>query len=259
MESFHNTFLERVINIFKLLFIFLFYSCSLNDGVNATDDSFDLTQVSTYRIDVPEPSGLSLHVNGKSLWTVSDQTAKVYQISLDGQLLKTLSYQGEDLEGISQSLLDFSLWVAEERSREIVHLDSTGKELSRHFIPVDQGNVNSGLEGIAIHPGTGQNYVLNEKDPAVFLKLSANQSIDHSTTIDFVTDCSGLAFEPQGPFCWLVSDESKTVVKCDSTGTKLVSYKINVDKAEGIAVSVADSIIYIVSDSEQKLYLFQMK
>jgi len=259
MESFHNTFLERVINIFKLLFIFLFYSCSLNDGVNATDDNSDLTQIASYRIDVPEPSGLSLHVNGKSLWTVSDQTAKVYQLGLNGQLLKTLSYQGEDLEGVSQSPLDFSIWVAEERRREIIQLDSSGKELGRHLIPVYQGSDNSGLEGIAVNPVTGRNYLLNEKDPAAFLELTASQSIANSTTIDFVADCSGLAFEPQGSFCWIVSDESKTIVKCDSTSAKIKSFKIPVDKAEGIAVSTADSIIYIVSDSEQKLYLFQMK
>lgn len=242
-----------------LLALFILIQCSLNDGVNAIDNNSGLNQIASYRIDVPEPSGLSLHANGMSLWTVSDQTAKVYQLSLDGKLLKTLSYQGEDLEAVSQSPLDFSLWVAEERSREIVHLDSTGKELGRYFIPVDQRSENSGLEGIAVHPFNGRNYVLNEKDPAVFLKLTTGQSIAHSTTIDFVDDCSGLDFEPQGSFCWLVSDESKKVVKCDSSGLKIESFKISVDKAEGIAVSTADSIIYIVSDSEQKLYLFRMK
>ncbi len=233
--------------------------CSLNDGINTADEISGLEEIASYRIDVPEPSGLSLHVNGKSLWTVSDQTAKVYQLSLDGRLLKTLPYVGPDLEGVAQSPVDGTIWVAEERTREIVQLDSAGKELSRYFIPVDQGNENSGLEGIAVHPVTGHNFLLNEKDPAVFLELTTSQSIARSTKIDWLADCSGLAFESQGSFCWMVSDESKAVVKCDSTGAKIESFKIDVDKAEGIAVSAADSVIYIVSDSEQKLYLFQMK
>lgn len=246
--------------VIYLAILFLIISCSLNEGVEPREGNSGLYKIASYHINVPEPSGLSLHANGKSLWTVSDPPDnKIYRISLEGELLQTLSYQGSDLEGVSQSPLDFSLWVAEERSREIVHLDSTGKELNRYFIPVEQRRDNCGLEGIAVHPVSGRIFLLNEKDPAVLLELSANYSIAQSTEINFVADCSGLAFESSGSFLWIVSDESKTIVKCDSTGLKLKSFKIDVDKAEGIAVSVADSIIYIVSDSAQKLYLFKMK
>ncbi len=247
----------------KKIYIFilpLLIACSLNDGINGVDDNSDLLKIASYHIDgVPEPSGLSLHINGKSLWTVSDQTAKVYQISLDGRLLKTLSYLGEDLEGVSQSALDGTLWIAEERKREIVQLDTLGSELARHKIAVQNNDENSGLEGIAANPANDHFYVLNEKNPALFMDVSADASILYSKTIAYINDCSGIAAEPEGAFLWMVSDESRKIIKCDLLGNQLESFQIDVDKAEGITVSLADSLIYIVSDSEQKLYVYKMK
>lgn len=243
-----------------LLILLLIMACSLDDGMNATDSKSDLIEIASYRIDgVPEPSGLSLHINGKSLWTVSDQTAKVYQISLSGQLLKTLPYIGQDLEGVSQSPLDGTLWVAEERKRELVQMDSLGNEISRHKISVETNDINSGLEGLAANPRYRRFFVLNEKNPALFMDVSANASVQYSKKIQYVNDCSGIYAEPSGAFLWMVSDESRMIVKCDSLGNKLGTFRIDVDKAEGIAVSTADNLIYIVSDSRQKLYVYQMQ
>ena len=234
--------------------------CSIDDTNGPVVNSSDLTEIASYRIDgVPEPSGLSLHINGKSLWTVSDQTAQVYQISLTGQLLNTLSYSGEDLEGITQSPLDGTLWIVEERKREIVQLDTQGNEIARHKVPVENRDDNSGLEGIAANPGSDHLFVLNEKMPALFMKVSSGGAVLYSKTIHYVNDCSGIAAEEGGMFLWMVSDESRTIVKCDTSGEKIKSFRIGVDKAEGIAVSTADSIIYIVSDSKEKLYLYKMK
>lgn len=237
----------------------LLISCSLNDGVNALGDSTELEKIESFWINVPEPSGLALNVNGTSLWTVSDHTAKVYQLSFSGQLLKTLRFQGEDLEGVSQSPLDFSLWVTEERSRELVQLDTLGTEIERSLVNVENREENSGLEGAAIDPQSGARFIANEKKPALIARLNSRNQIQESWDIHITEDCSGLAFEPSGEFIWFVSDESKKVVKLNRQGNRISTYKINVDKAEGIAVSTADSLIYIVSDSEQKLYLFRMK
>ncbi len=244
----------------SLLIFLLIMGCSIDDTNGPVVNSSDLTEIASYRLDgVPEPSGLSLHINGKSLWTVSDQTAKVYQISLDGRLLKTLPYLGDDLEGVSQSASDGTLWIAEERKREIVQLDTLGNALARYKVAVENNDENSGLEGIAANPENDHLFVLNEKNPALFMDISANASVLYSKAIRYVNDCSGIAAEPEGAFLWMVSDESRKIIKCDLLGNQLESFQIDVDKAEGIAVSTTDSIIYIVSDSEQKLYLFKMK
>lgn len=169
-----------------------------------------------------------------------------------------MPFSGNDLEGVCQSPLDQTIWIVEERRRELVQLDSLGTELSRKFINVENNEENSGLEGAAIEPVSGARYIANEKNPAQLIRLDAQNQIDQTWNISFIDDCSGLAFEPSGDFLWIVSDESKSVVKCDSHGSKIASYSIDMDKAKGIAVSVSDSIIYIVSDSQEKLYKFKI-
>ncbi len=241
-----------------VLFLFFLGGCTLDDTTGPGIEPGGISEITSMRIGVPEPSGLSLHANGKSLWVVSDQTAQVYQIALDGRLLKTLSYQGQDLEGISQSQTDLTLWVAEERKREVVRLDSTGRELNRFKVAVENRSENSGLEGLALHPFSNQMFVLNEKNPALFVRLAEKGTIQTSRLVTYVKDCSGLSIEGAGRFFWLVSDESRKIIKCDSTGAMLASYPIDIDKPEGIAVSTADSLIYVVSDSEQKLYIFKL-
>ncbi len=243
-----------------LIIFFLGYSCDLDDTTGPELIRAGLTEITSVRIDVPEPSGLSLNAAGNRLWVVSDRTAKVYQITLDGRLLQTLSYVGEDLEGVSQSRTDLTLWVAEERKRQLVQLDTTGRELNRFKIKVENSdtNDNSGLEGVALHPLTNRPFVLNEKNPALFVTLHSNGTIEQTRVVTEVKDCSGLAIERGGRFFWLISDESRSVVKYDSLGSVAAVYPTGVDKGEGIAVSTADSLIYVVSDSEQKLYIFKM-
>lgn len=244
----------------KILFIFLFslVSCSLNEDIQAAGKYTEIEAINSYTLSVPEPSGLSLHTDGKSLWTVSDQTGMVYQISLDGVLLKTLSFRGEDLEGITQSPIDNTLWVVEERLRALVQIDTNGKELSRSEISVEINQDNCGLEGVVIHPQSGLCYIVNEKQPQLLLRLNAQNQIEKQFALEFSEDCSGITFEENGNYIWLLSDESRLVMKYDLNGNKNAIYSIDIDKAEGIAVNAVDSLIYIVSDSQQELYQFKM-
>ena len=67
------------------------------------------------RISVEAPSGLVLSTDKQSLWTVSDKTGGlIYQMSIGGDIVTSLPYNGSDLEGITMSRLDSSFWVIEE-------------------------------------------------------------------------------------------------------------------------------------------------
>jgi uncharacterized protein YjiK len=57
----------------------------------------------------------------------------------------------------------------------------------------------------------------------------------------------------------LVSDESKSVAKCSSDGQLKEKYSIPIKQAEGIAVDYENKKIYVISDSEEKLYVLEMK
>jgi len=125
---------------FLLLLFFVMAACSVTESGEDVAPPVPERQpqlIAEYALDIPEPSGLALSVNGRYLWTVSDQTGCVYKITLDGKAIRQLSYRGDDLEGVVQSPVDSTLWVAEEQLREVVQLDTLGNERQRHKINVE--------------------------------------------------------------------------------------------------------------------------
>ena len=83
-----------------------------------------LVQVASYSIDVPEPSGLAINSSVNILFTVSDNTNKVYKMSTTGIILQTYNFEGNDLEGIC-SYTEGKLLLAEERTKNIIELTMT--------------------------------------------------------------------------------------------------------------------------------------
>ncbi len=242
-----------------LLILLFLTACSLQEsGVKQELPVGKLTLIAEYEMDVPEPSGLSLSANGKFLWTVSDQTGLVYAVSFEGKKLRELTYHGEDPEGIVQNSSDQTLWVVEEQRRELVHLDTLGNESERFVVDVENRSANSGLEGIALDVSGNTIYLLNEKDPALFLKLDQNMLVQNAILVNFAEDCSGLTFDAQQRCLWMLSDASKTLIKMDTTGVPLIKYALPWDKAEGIAVDNRSNVVYMVNDSRSMLSLFEL-
>jgi len=216
-----------------------------------------LELVSEVNIQVDEPSGLCFSSDKGSLWTVSDQTRKVYRVDFAGNVLETLAYTGNDLEGIAVDPDDGTLWVAEEYLSQIVQLDALGNELQRVDVTGAAGG--SGLEGITISSADGHFFLLKEQDPGVLIELDPEFNLLSYKRINFAYDFSGIYYESSQQNLWIVSDQNETVYKCDLTGSVLTEYPIEVDKAEGIAVDFENSRVYIVSDSYEKLYLFSIE
>ena len=65
-----------------------------------------LRLVTTYALDITEPSGLAINDSGTVLWTVTNNPDKVYQLDTAGKVVRTLHYVGEDLEGIAYDRSD---------------------------------------------------------------------------------------------------------------------------------------------------------
>jgi len=228
-----------------------------DDSSSPPPPSETLTLVRSLGISVAEPSDLCLDRDGLHAWTVSDQTGRVYRLRLsDGAVVETLDFVGSDLEGIWQDPVDGTLFVAEEGLRQIVHLDADGVELGRVSVAGLSGDANSGLEGITSSPVTGRFRVVKEKGPALLLTVAANGAVLESRTITFVGDLSGITRDPASDNLWIVSDESAAVVLIDPEGRQLARYPIPVDKAEGVAVAAGNGHVYVVSDSEARLYEF---
>ncbi len=219
-----------------------------------TTTTSQLELLSTYSIDVPEPSGLTINSAGNILYTVSDHTNKVYKLSTSGLVLQVFDFTGNDLEGVC-SYTDGKLLIAEERTKNIIELTTATGVYSTHNMDYDNDETNAGIEGITYNPTTQNIYFLNEKNPDKLFKLNTSFSIISSYDLDFANDYSGIFYDTTDNLLWIVSDESQSINKCTLEGELIESYIINVQKPEGIAI--ANDKIYIVSDSQEKLYTFQ--
>ena len=227
-------------------------SCSKQNEANLKDDALEL--MNTYSIQVSEPSGLAINSEGTNLYTVSDNTNKIYKLSSRGTILKTYNYEGNDLEGVT-TFSNNKLLVVEERTKEVVEYDMGSGSYIKYKIDYENTDSNSGLEGITYNFNDNTIFILNEKDPGLLIKLKSDFTILSKVKLDFASDYSGIFYESATNNLWIVSDQSKTINKCNLLGKLIESYPISVIKAEGIAVS--NDKIYIVSDAEAKLYIFK--
>lgn len=230
-----------------------------HESASPTPADGDLVLVRAVPIAVAEPSDFCLDRDGEHWWTVSDATHRVYRLRLsDGAVVQTLSYVGADPEGVWQDPADGTLYVAEEGSREIVHLDATGAELGRVSVAGLEGEANSGLEGLTFSPVTGRFHVVKEKGPPILAAVSLAGVLQSSREVDYAADLSGVAWDAAAGGLLLVSDESAEVYRTDLSGTPLHTYGIEVEKAEGVGIDPENGHIYVVSDSAETFYEFRL-
>jgi len=237
---------------FNVLSLALLLSCSNKNNNDVLGNQLELE--ASYNINIAEPSGLAVNDAGDVLYVVSDNTAKVYSVSTNGDLIKTLSYTGNDLEGVS-TFTENKLLLAEERTKEIVEFDMSTGITSKHKIIYENSDENSGIEGVAYNTSDGTIFMLNEKNPGKLIRLRSDFSIIAEYNLNFSADYSGIFYEKSSNNLWIVCDQNKTINKCTLRGELIESYSIGVTQAEGIAI--ANNKIYIVSDAEGKLYSYK--
>lgn len=217
-----------------------------------------LQLIESFNLNISSPSGLAFSPDEQSFLTVSDKPGgHIYQISVDGTILSSLSYSGSDLEGISYNNTDKSIWVIEESTGELVHLDSNSVEIEREYI---SGSIDGsgGLEGIAINENNNHIFLLKEKDPGILIELDQEFNVLQYNRLYFADDYAGLWYDKSQNQLWIVSDQDKTVFRCDTTGIVLNSYSIQFNKMEGIALDMANNKVYLVNDINNKLYIYNL-
>jgi uncharacterized protein YjiK len=216
-----------------------------------------LTFLKAEEIPVPEPSGIDLTYNEEGFWIVSDQNSKVYLIDSWGKEVRSFKVNGEDLEGITV-INDSTLAVVLERSREVVILDTSGKELKRAALELE-GELNSGLEGITYNQKEKKFYVVNEKKPQLLIILDKNLAELRRDTLKFSKDVSGIFFDDIDNTLWILSDESQRIFRTDLSGNLIEEFKIKITQPEGITLNKTRTKFYIVSDKTENLYVFDLE
>jgi len=234
--------MKKLVFLISLLFLF---SC------NSTKSQSDLTLLNSYRLNILEPSGLTAKDN--HLYIVSDYNGMIYKTTLSGKIVDKIQTPTTDNEGVCFNK-DGNLVVVNETKRKLVEVDSKGEEKAKFKVKGKQKHKNSGLEGICFDASQNDYIVVNEKSPKHLLRLSSKGKIKEEISLKFSEDLSGICFDENSSSLWIVSDESQLLMNVSLEGKLLKKYKIPVFKAEG--VTIVNNSIYIVSDAENKLYVF---
>ncbi len=243
-----------------------------------------------------EPSGLALSPGHDGFWTVCDEAKTVFKLDRKGRVESGRCFEipVAGLEGITlESTGEFLLAVKEE-TNEIVKMEIAAREIADrrplaemagfdaiapHFAG---GGENKGLEGITWNAHGNTVFVVKEGLPGLLVEVSAdlrtvkghralnqdNGFVDTNLGSDEI-DYSGLCHDAVRKAFWIVSDKAKRVFLYDWTEDRVVhsaplgygrdgDYE-EVEKAEGIAVDPRANRLYVVSDEEARLYVFDVR
>ncbi len=223
-------------------------------NTTAPPDIPTLQPIAQYSIapHVAEPSGIVYHHKNNSFLVVSDSHPEIFEIDFQGHLLRSITTGSTDLEGISLSSGNDTIYIVEERVKTVVAYRADGTKISS-FIADIASLSNNGLEGITV--GTNGNlYVLNEKLPGLLLEFTPGGTEVKRAPLTFATDYSGIFYDKSENCLWIISDESRSVTKTDLNGDLISQWSVPFQKGEGI--SIVRDTMYIVNDADATMYVF---
>ena len=144
-----------------------------------------------------------------------------------------------------------------ERDRSIIFLDREGNEIRRVNLNIS-GEPNKGIEGITYSLKMKKFFVVNEKEPRALFLVDEVGNIVNEYDRNFAKDFSGIFDDETRENLWIISDENSEIFLCTVEGDLLKRYKFAIEQVEGVAIDNNDSLLYLVSDPLQKLYIFKL-
>jgi uncharacterized protein YjiK len=247
---------KNILSIVLIITVFIGSCVKDNTFSNSNDPKDSNDKDTNFGILVSEPSGLAFSANKNDLYTVSDNTGKIYKISFSGNILEELPFSGDDTEGIDVDT-NGDIWVVEEGLQYVVHLNSKG-ELIKKITSIHVTTISSsGFEGIAKNENIL--YILIEKSPGALIKYNTTSNTWSQINLSFAIDYSGIDYDKTDNTLWIVSHESKTLNHCTLDGVLIKKQEIDVEQAEGVAIDRKNNVAWIVSDQGNKLHRITLK
>ena len=232
-------------------------------GHAANKKLLDQTRVDTLKLlaecplDIPEPSGIAWDGSTSTLFVVSDRIPAVFEVSEQGETLGQTPVNAGHLEGISLDSENDLLWVVQEEPRLLLGFSRKGELRKRFNIKVPDSIPTKGLEGVACVPSQNCLFVVNERVPGVLIQVDDQGLPVRYVDIPYAPDLSGLCAAPGDEGLFLLSDMAASMYWIRFDGTLRAWWKLPIKKAEGVAVD-SHSRVFIVSDTESKMYVFQL-
>jgi uncharacterized protein YjiK len=228
-------------------------------------------------------SALTFDPNRNTLFTVTNKTPELVELSLEGEVVRRIPLAGFDDPEAVEYVAPNTYVISDERQQRLVQVEVTDATQVVNAVDGNQLalglglNGNKGFEGLA-YDSVGQRlFVAKERDPVRIYEISGFPlqgkgaplaiEVREDAARDralFVRDLSSLQFDTGTGHLLVVSDESGVIVELDADGKPVGSLSLvagaaglknNVPQAEGIAMDAAGAL-YIVSEPNL-LYKFE--
>jgi uncharacterized protein YjiK len=222
---------------------------SINSPVSPPDTGLHLLAV--YSMSIGEPSGLAYCEATHSLYMVSDANPFIYKIDTAGNVLASIPVTASDLEGITLNGAGDTIVVVEETPSLVTTFLANGTKVSSFPLRVFT-QANHSLEGITFGP-SGHLFILNEMAPTLMLEMAGSTEVWRKT-LTYTTDISDICYDRTTDCFWIVSDQSKKILKLSRAGDLIREWTTTINQGEGIAF--IGNRMYICSDVDAKLYVY---
>ena len=225
--------------------------------------------------DISDVSALTFDPDRNSLFSVTNKPAKVIEMNLQGDLLRTIDLEGfGDPEAI-EYVAPGTYVIADEREQRLVKVridDATRVLDSADFQQLSLGigrNGNKGFEGLAYDAANQRLLVAKERDPVRIFEVLGFPHVDDSKPLAlqvntdpkrdarlFVRDLSSLDFDAATGHMLALSDESRLVIELNAEGKPISTLSLlrgqhglerSVPQAEGVATDDAGNL-YLISE-----------
>jgi len=220
-------------------------------------------------------SALTFDPDRNSLFTVTNKSPELIELSLDGRILRRVPLTGfGDPEAVEYVGRD-SYVITDERQQRLIRVRLTddtpfldAKDAEQLTLGIGL-NGNKGFEGLAFDQQGKRLFVAKERDPMLIYEVHGfphdNPEQPYAVHVVqdrkrdarlFVRDLSSLQFDERSGHLLALSDESKLVLELDVKGRPLASLalrkgfhglKESVPQAEGIAMD-GEGTLYLVSE-----------
>lgn len=233
--------------------------------------------------DISDVSALTYDPDRASLFSVTNKPARVIELSLDGQLKRSIDLQGfGDPEAI-EYVAPGTYVIADEREQRLVKVridDATRVLDAADFQQLSLGigaGGNKGFEGLAYDAKNQRLLVAKERDPVRIFEVLGFPHVDADKPLAlqvntdpkrdarlFVRDLSSLDFDSATGHLLALSDESRLVIELNVAGKPVSTLSLlagqhglrrGVPQAEGVATDDAGNL-YLISEPNL-FYLFR--
>ena len=132
---------------------------------------------------------------------------------------------------------------------------------------LNSSGTNSGLEGITWNGNLNSFFVIQEKDPGLIIRISADLTTILACkvlSLKDATDYSDISYDPTRGLFWIASDEAENVYLYNwSTNSMVKGWHLGIANMEGISFNPSNSRLSIATDngdgSDSYLYGFSVQ